>query len=522
MPNPMVGFEIEIGGRVAGMIVMELFADAVPKTAENFRALCTGEKGNARSGHPLHFKGSTFHRVIPGFMCQGGDFTKGDGTGGESIYGAKFRDENFKHKHSGRGCLSMANSGPNTNGSQFFLCTGDTPHLDGKHVVFGKVVDGMEVLKIIESQGSNSGKTKRPIIISNCGEIDSQEAQSQVSSAPVPQPMAASPNANPANPCVYFDMSIGGKAAGLVVMELFADAVPKTAENFRALCTGEKGRGRGRAPLHFKGSSFHRVIPGFMCQGGDFTKGDGTGGESIYGETFRDENFKHKHTGPGILSMANCGPNTNGSQFFLCTSATPHLDGKHVVFGRVVEGLDVVKAIEKVGSQSGKTKCKVVVQDCGELGDTIGTGAAPGQAVPVTGKENRPAKGGGKGYGGAGKPMQSLPGVKTTYLIIKPGRGAQQKVRKGAQVTVHATGVIKETGKKFWSTKDPDQEPFSYQAGVGQVITGWDQGCLGMEIGEVRELLIPAEEGYGAEGFPAWGIPPGGTLNFTLECLKIR
>merc|ERR1719476_269584 len=162
--------------------------------------------------------------------------------------------------------------------------------------------------------------------------------------------MAPSNGGGKANPVVFFDMEIGGRQEGTIMMELFADSVPKTAENFRALCTGEKGRGKLGKPLHFKGSYFHRVIPGFMCQGGDFTRGDGTGGESIYGAKFKDENFKHKHTCAGILSMANAGPNTNGSQFFLCTVPTPHLDGKHVVFGSVTEGMDIVKKIEAVGS----------------------------------------------------------------------------------------------------------------------------------------------------------------------------
>ncbi|KAJ5469646.1 Peptidyl-prolyl cis-trans isomerase D [Penicillium diatomitis] len=168
-------------------------------------------------------------------------------------------------------------------------------------------------------------------------------------------------------PRVFFDIQIGDQKVGRVNFELFSDVVPKTAENFRALCTGEKGVGKQGKPLTYKGSIFHRVIKQFMIQGGDFTAFNGTGGESIYGEKFDDENFDLKHERPFLLSMANSGPGTNGSQFFVTTVSTPHLDGKHVVFGEVLNGKSIIRKIENMPTQSDKPKVDVTVVDCGEL-----------------------------------------------------------------------------------------------------------------------------------------------------------
>ncbi|CZT21031.1 probable peptidyl-prolyl cis-trans isomerase (cyclophilin41) [Ramularia collo-cygni] len=166
---------------------------------------------------------------------------------------------------------------------------------------------------------------------------------------------------------VWFEISIGGDALGKVVFELYDDIVPKTAKNFRALCTGEEGKGKSGKPLHYKESTFHRVIKGFMIQGGDFTAHNGTGGESIYGEKFEDENFQIKHEKPFLLSMANAGPATNGSQFFVTTVATPHLDGKHVVFGEVVSGKSIIRQVENTPVTDDKPDKDVVIEDCGVL-----------------------------------------------------------------------------------------------------------------------------------------------------------
>ncbi|KAK2592380.1 Peptidyl-prolyl cis-trans isomerase H [Conoideocrella luteorostrata] len=172
------------------------------------------------------------------------------------------------------------------------------------------------------------------------------------------------------NPLVFFDIAIGGQPLGRITFELFKDVVPKTAENFRQFCTGESKDSQGRSQ-GYKGSKFHRVIPTFMIQGGDFLNGDGTGSTCIWGlKTFEDENFSIKHDQPGLLSMANAGPNTNGSQFFITTVPTEFLDNKHVVFGKVVEGWDVVKKIEntKTGYKGQDVpNLDVVISQCGEM-----------------------------------------------------------------------------------------------------------------------------------------------------------
>ena len=196
--------------------------------------------------------------------------------------------------------------------------------------------------------------------------------------------MAQSTKGAPVDQRCYFDISIGGSPAGRVVLGLFTSALPKTCENFRALCTGEKGSTPTGTPLSYKGSTFHRVIKDFMIQGGDFTRGDGTGGVSIYGEKFADEGFPYNHDVPMLLSMANAGKDTNGSQFFITTKPTPHLDNKHVVFGKVLKGQDIVRLIEHEKGDDSNNRpyrtCKI--EDCGALAEGEDDGVAVDASDP--------------------------------------------------------------------------------------------------------------------------------------------
>ncbi|XP_074328063.1 peptidyl-prolyl cis-trans isomerase CYP19-2-like [Apium graveolens] len=325
MENPMVFFDITFNGEMLGRIEMELYADICPITAENFRALCTGEKGIGRQGKPLHYKGSDIQVEVGTSSIIEGDIYKGGK--GESIYGTNFNNENQVKIHQ-LGSLSMFNGGKGI-GSQFIISPNVSPSID--------VLNTMRNIT-----------TSKAAIIADCGQIITKVSDEKE---------------------VFFDIAIGGTKSGRIIMKLFDDTAPKTVDNFRALCTGGKAIGKTSGKtLHYKGTTFQHIIPGVMCHGGDFTLMDGSGGEPITGaDKFLSEDFEKKHTGPGVFSMVNTGNGANGSQFFICTTKTDWLDGKHVVFGEVVQGMDVVKAMENVGLPDGTTTMPVTIIDCGQI-----------------------------------------------------------------------------------------------------------------------------------------------------------
>ncbi|CAE8705883.1 unnamed protein product, partial [Polarella glacialis] len=248
-----------------------------------------------------------------------------------------------------------------------------------------------------------------------CSLLPEEEGES------VPEDSTLSLHARVKRPRVYFEITIGFSPAGRIVMELRPDVVPDTAENFRCLCTGERGLGASGKPLHYKGSKFHRIVQGFMCQGGDITMGDGTGGESIYGERFPDENFKLEHTAAGVLSMANSGPNTNRSQFFICSSASEFLDAKHVVFGRVVEGLDIVMRMDQAGSESGRVTLPITISDSDDESQKKPS-AAPAFAPParraVDERSAAPAR------GSSGRELLEGGNLEKKLTLVSPGGGS--------------------------------------------------------------------------------------------------
>uniref|UniRef100_A0A7S0S8I4 peptidylprolyl isomerase n=1 Tax=Mantoniella antarctica TaxID=81844 RepID=A0A7S0S8I4_9CHLO len=259
-------------------------------------------------------------------------------------------------------------------------------------------------------------------------------------------------------PRVYLDLKWGKRKMGRVIISLRADAAPKTSENFRALCTGEKGAGRTTgAPLHYRGCPVHRVVPGFCIQGGDFSKKDGTGGESIYGGKFPDENFALFHTSAGTLSMANAGPGTNGSQFFITLKATPFLNGKHTVFGKVVSGMEVVREIEGVPRDGRDApSLPVVIEECGEL--------KKGDAGFELGDGGVKRKGGG-GESGGGEKMEAKRRKKEEKKEKKAIKKAAKKAKKAAKSK--KASKTKSSSKKKKQKKDGGSGSSSSVGGSG-------------------------------------------------------
>eukprot|EP00931_Biecheleriopsis_adriatica_P117096 TRINITY_DN92648_c0_g1_i1.p1 TRINITY_DN92648_c0_g1~~TRINITY_DN92648_c0_g1_i1.p1 ORF type:complete len:356 (+),score=77.52 TRINITY_DN92648_c0_g1_i1:76-1143(+) len=287
------------------------------------------------------------------------------------------------------------------------------------------------------------------------------------------------PEFAPGRPRVYLDIAIDATPVGRIVCELYSDAAPRTAENFRSLCTGVRGIGHRGKPLHYKGVSFHRIVPNFMVQAGDFTHGDGTGGESIYGPTFADENLNLKHTAPGVLSMANSGKDTNSSQFFICTKACPHLDGKHTVFGRVIDGMDVVRRIEGCGGDSGKPNASVVVDDCGEIkgrGD-----AAIGEEIAGPGLGDRSKK----RRKAADQPAE----VQLLHILKKHSESRDPKDASGKDVKVtkgRAKLALGNMRKKLAMSPDPGSQQRAFGAFAREQSDCRESACKGGDLGKVE------------------------------------
>jgi peptidylprolyl isomerase len=578
---------VSIEGEHAGTLVIMLFDEVVPKTVANFRALCSGEYGQSTtSGLTLHYKNSRFHRVLPGFIMQGGDIADRFGMGSESIYGSVFRDENFKIQHDRPGMVSMANRGAHTNGSQFFITAAAQQGLDGRHVCFGRVVKGMDVVFAIDACGRPAtGKPTCDIRVSRCGVLDGpavtqlveemtsvrvemmspetkrqllrprsvkrrqpsvpsmQQQQQQLSNTqvlpassgsstplaftmqqnhaigfqpfatqdsssaalysaaltttPIPHPThnagyqfvhvpppvvhppmqlapmqllpstpalmasqtptqtpvgayfaigggvahsapahtggtsggAAAVQSSPAfmqaitaaatprtpsrartktpgktaksaarassakratagkvatvtrlapsvsaasNPLVFFDVAVNGRAAGRFVILLRSDIAPRTCDNFRHLCMGVNVHPGTKDTYGYSGSTIHKIYQDFLIQGGDITSQDGYGGRSSFkglenNGAFEDENFILKHDVKGVVSMANAGPNTNTSQFMILATPAPWLDGLNVVFGRVVEGIQLIDLLNKYSSKDGTPLARVEIVSSGSL-----------------------------------------------------------------------------------------------------------------------------------------------------------
>eukprot|EP00435_Cladocopium_sp_Y103_P036449 s1128_g9.t1 len=281
-------------------------------------------------------------------------------------------------------------------------------------------------------------------------------------------------------PRVYLDIAIDAMPVGRIVCELFSDVVPKTAENFRLLCTGARGVGKRGKPLHYKGVKFHRIVPNFVIQAGDFTHCDGTGGESVYGPTFPDENLNLKHTAPGLLSMANSGKDTNSSQFFICMKACPHLDGKHCVFGRVIDGMDVARRVESCGGS--EPAGTAMIDDCGEI---KGSGAAAiSEDLAGPGLGDRPAK----------RRRAEVAEVQLLQIIKKHSGSKDPRDATGKEVKAtkgRAKLALANIRKKLVMNPDLPSQQRSFAAFARETS---DDPCAGTTAGDLGKVALGALE----------------------------
>lgn len=524
-----------------GVILVKLEHEKTPMTVANFVGLAEGNfKPMGKTIKKPVYKNLKFHRVIENFMIQGGDPL---GTG-EGDPGYMFYDEfNPELKHDGPGVLSMANSGPNTNGSQFFITHVATPWLDGRHTVFGKVVTGQEVVNAIkqndilkkitiirvgdEAKKWNATETFNRVYNERKAIEDKKiedEKRRQAEIAAITAKLT---------PGIYALIST---QKGSIVLQLEYKKTPMTVANFVGLAEGNFSvNGKSYTTPFYDGLKFHRVIADFMIQGGD-PQGNGTGGPS---HRFFDEIHPDlKHSGPGILSMANSGPATNGSQFFITHKETPWLNGKHTVFGHVVSGMDVVNAIVqddvmdkviilRIGAEAQQWNATVEFEKAYNAIKETETKRKAAEEAQRKLDEERYAKIAKMTDEEYKKFMldevkKTYPTAKQTatgliYIIENPG-DVKQKPKTGDEVSTHYTGTLM-SGAKFDSSLDRNQ-PLNFKHNVGQMIKGYDEAVAMLGKGGKGKFIIPYFNAYGKNGrMPQ--IPPYSDLMFEIQLVDI-
>ncbi|MCB0397567.1 MAG: peptidylprolyl isomerase [Flavobacteriales bacterium] len=507
-----------------GTVVCELDYKRAPLTVTNFVGLAEGTIGNQARGAGQHFyDGLTFHRVEPGFVIQGGD-PNGDGNGGP---GYQFPNEiNPELTHDKAGTLAMANAGPNTNGSQFYITQSPQTRLDGRYSVFGHVIQGMDVVnqiqvgdrmeevRIVRVGKDAKAFTADQTAFNKC----LQDIQEKHNNANNNQQLTSQITPMDTGKYEYNEDGLYAEIQtirGNIVIRLEFEKTPMTVANFVGLAEGTINNTAKKPGEHYyDGLKFHRVVPNFVIQGGD-PQGNGQGGP---GYKFADEfDETLRHDGPGVLSMANAGPGTNGSQFFITHNATPHLDNRHSVFGRVVHGMSVVNAIRQ-----GDVMEKVIIKRIGKKAEKFESDQQAFETYQKElvsrqekAKEKQKADFDKKIKGAKKKVQTTASGLQ--YTILEEGKGDQAAA--GKVVSVHYTGYL-EDGSKFDSSVDRGQ-PISFPLGQGKVIKGWDEGITLLKTGSKAIFFIPPSLAYGENGIPNV-IPPGSTLIFEVELVSVN